>query len=60
MLRGYKTFIISLLITIFGALEAYDFTAFLTADNAAYTTAGIGALMFVLRAVTKTPMFNND
>ncbi len=56
-MTGFKTFIIALLIAIFGALEVFDFTTFLTVDNAGYVTAGIGIVMFILRALTKTPMF---
>lgn len=59
-MSGYKTFIIALLITIFGALETFDYTQFLTAENASYVTAGIGILMFGLRAVTKTPLFKAE
>lgn len=56
-MSGYKTFIISLLITIFGALEKFDYTQFLTEENTSYVVGGIGLVMFALRAVTKTPIF---
>lgn len=58
MLNGYKTFIVALLITILGALESFDFTQFLDAENAGYAATAVGVLMMILRAVTKSPMFD--
>jgi hypothetical protein len=55
MLSGYKTFLTALAITIFGALEALDFTQFLNAETAGIVTTVIGVIMAALRFVTKTP-----
>lgn len=60
MLNGYKTFVIAVLTAVFGALEAMDYTQFLTADNAGYAATGIGVIMFILRALTSTPMFKSN
>jgi len=60
MLKGWKTLTVALAITVFGALEAFDFTAFLTADIAGYVTTGIGIVMFVLRALTTTPLLKSE
>lgn len=60
MLNGYKTFVAALAITIFGALEAFDFTQFLNADTAGYVTTGLGIVMFILRALTSTPLFKDE
>ena len=57
-MQGYKTFIVSLLLTIFGALEAFDFTQFVGADNAGYIIVANGVIMYVLRRMTNTPIFN--
>ena len=60
MLSGFKTFLVALGLTIFGALETFDFTQYLSADNAGYVTTAIGVIMFLLRAVTKTPVFKSE
>lgn len=60
MLTGWKTFIVALAISVFGALEAFDFTQFLNADTAGYVTTGIGIVMFILRALTSTPLFKDE
>ena len=60
MLTGKKTVIVSLLITIFGALESFDFTQLLGGDIAGYVVTGIGIIMFVLRALTTTPILKNE
>lgn len=57
MLQGWKTFVVSLLITVFGALESFDFTQFLSENIAGYVVTAIGVVMFILRALTKSPMF---
>ena len=60
MLTGWKTFIAALLIAIFGALESFDYTAFLNAENAGYVTTGIAIVMMILRSVTNSPMFKDE
>lgn len=60
MLTGWKTFLVAIATAIFGALEALDFTQFLTEDNAGYATLGISLVMMVLRSVTKTAAFKAD
>ena len=60
MKTGYKTAIVALLITLFGALETFDFTAFLTPETAGIVVTVIGIIMFILRAVTKTPLFKSN
>lgn len=59
-MSGYKTIIFSLLLTVFGALEAFDFTSFLSADNAGIVTTVVGAIVALLRYVTKTPVFDKE
>jgi len=60
MLKGWKTFIVALLVSIFGALESFNFTEFLNADTAGYVTTGIGIVIFILRALTSTPLFQDE
>lgn len=58
MLTGFKTFAFAIALAIFGALETFDFTNFLDANNAGIVTTVIGAIVMLLRYVTKTSMFN--
>ena len=60
MLTGFKTFAVALALAVFGALESFDFTQFLDADNAGYVTTGIAVLMMVLRSITKTAPFKSE
>jgi len=60
MIKGWKTFLVALAIAVVSALEAFDFTEFLTADNAAYVTGGISVVMFILRTVTSSPVFKSE
>lgn len=57
MINGWKTFIFGLALTIFAALEKFDFTQYLTEDNAATVTGVIGFVVIVLRALTNSPIF---
>tara|TARA_R100000808_G_C2022909_1_gene70262 strand:- start:242 stop:424 length:183 start_codon:yes stop_codon:yes gene_type:complete len=59
MLKGWKTFLVALAVAVFGALEGFDFTSFLTEENAGYVTTAIGVVMFLLRSTTKTAVFKN-
>lgn len=52
--KGYRTFAIALAVTIFGALETFDWTEFVTDENAGIIVAVIGAIIGVLRAFTNT------
>lgn len=57
MINGWKTFVFGLALAIFGALEQFDFTQYLDADNAGTVTGIIGFVVIVLRAVTNSPIF---
>lgn len=60
MLQGLKTFIVAILIIVFGALETFDFTKFLSAETAGIVTTIIGIIMFILRTMTKTPPLKKE
>lgn len=60
MIKGFKTFLFALLLTVFGALESFDFTSYLTEENAGYAAAGVGIVVFILRSITSTPLFKNE
>ena len=60
MLKGKKTFLVAVLLAIFGGLESFNFTNFLTEDIAGYVTTGIAVIMMVLRAMTTTAPLKND
>ena len=57
-MNGYKTIIFALALTVFGALETFDFTSFLSAENAGIVTTLIGGAVAVLRYVTNSSIFN--
>lgn len=57
MLKGWKTVIVSFLIAGFGAVQGFDWATIVTDPQVAgWIGVGIGALMFVLRAVTNSPI----
>lgn len=60
MIKGWKTALFGLLLTIFGALEAYDFTQLLDADNAGIAASVVGVIVLILRALTSTPMGKSE
>ena len=51
-----KTAWAALATTIFGALQAFDFTTIANPQTAGYITMAIGVIMYVLRLVTKEPL----
>ena len=59
-MAGWKTFIFGLLVTIFGALETFDFTSFFGESTGGLITSAIGVIIMVLRAITKTPVFKSE
>jgi len=60
MLKGYKTFLVAISVTIFGALEHFDFTQFLSESNAGIVTLVIGLVMYVLRGITDTAPMSKE
>ena len=60
MLKGGRTALIGLLLTVLGALQGFEWTTIVSnPSTAGFIISGIGALMIVLRAITDTPMFNS-
>ena len=55
---GWKTVLVSLLLVIFGSLEQIGFIELIPAEYQGAVFAGIGSVMFFLRSITKTPIFN--
>lgn len=55
MFTGYKTYIASALVAVFGVLQATDWVSAFSNPKAALPTIGIAVLMAVLRTVTTTP-----
>lgn len=57
MLQGYRTIIVAIAVTVFGALAAVDWVTLLhNPRTAGYVVAGIGVVMAALRLVTTTPV----
>lgn len=59
-MTGLKTFLFGLAVTIFGALEGFDFTAYLGSEKAGYVTGVIGVIIMILRYLTTTPIFKSE
>ena len=59
MFTGWKTVILNVLVTLFGALVALDWTA-LSPTWGGLIIAGIGAVNIWLRTMTNTPVGSNE
>jgi len=59
-MRGWKTALAALLVTIFGALQSFFETVEMDNETQGYVLMGIGTGMAVLRALTSTPIFQDD
>lgn len=55
MLKGYRTFIASALMAIFGVLAIADWNAFLDNPQSGIMAVGSAILMAILRVFTTTP-----
>lgn len=53
-MKGWRTLGLNLGLTIFGFLEATDWTTVLGSDKAGWVVTGIGVANMVLRSVTTT------
>jgi hypothetical protein len=58
-MTGWKTFVINMALTIFGALETMDLTTIL-GSKAGIVLSIIGIVNMVLRSITKTPIFKTE
>jgi len=54
-MQGYRTYIASALLAIFGVLAATDWVSFLDNPQAGTVAVGSAVLMAVLRSITTTP-----
>jgi len=55
MLTGYRTYLVSALVAIFGVLQATDWNALFDNPGAGWVALGAALLMAVMRSITKTP-----
>ncbi len=55
MLVGYRTYIVSAMIAIFGVLEAADWNSFFDNPGAGLVAIGSAIIMAIMRAITTTP-----
>jgi len=55
VLKGYRTYVASGLLALFGVLASTDWVSFLSDPKAGVTALASAALMAVLRSVTTTP-----
>lgn len=52
---GYRTYIVSALIAIFGTLEAVDWNSFLDNPTAGLVAIGAAIIMAIMRSISTTP-----
>jgi len=55
LLQGYRTFIVSALMAVFGALALVDWNAFIDNPQAGIVAIFSAIIMAILRAFTTTP-----
>lgn len=55
MLQGYRTYLVSFLVAVFGILALVDWNAFLDDPQAGAVALGSAVLMAILRTITSTP-----
>jgi len=55
LLQGYRTFIVSALMAVFGALALVDWNAFIDNPQAGIVAIFSAIIMAILRAFTATP-----
>lgn len=55
MLQGYRTYVVSFLVAIFGLLAMVDWNAFLDDPKAGAVALGSAVLMAIMRTLTSTP-----
>lgn len=55
MLVGYRTYLVAVLMAVFGALAVVDWNAVLADPKAGWTLVASAVIMAVMRAVTTTP-----
>jgi len=59
-MRGWKTALSAFLITTVGASQTFFESVTMDADTQGYVLMGIGVLMAALRALTSTPIFQDN
>lgn len=60
MLKGKRTALVALALMIVGAVQGFDWATIVSDPTAVgWIGTGIGALMFVLRAITDSPILES-
>lgn len=59
-MRGWKTALAALLVTMLGAAQTFFEAVEMDGDTQGYVLMGIGVGMAALRALTTTPIFRDD
>lgn len=54
-MKGFRTYIIAVIVAIFGVLEMTDWSSFLDNPKAGAVALGSAILMAILRSITTTP-----
>lgn len=59
-MKGYRTYLVSALVAMFGVLEMTNWNAILDNPQAGMVALGSAVLMAVLRTMTNTPPASKD
>ncbi|MCR9093468.1 MAG: hypothetical protein NXI30_04570 [bacterium] len=59
-MKGWKTALVALLIVIFGGLQTFFESVEMDTSTQGWVLMGIGVVMTTLRAMTSTPIFQDD
>jgi len=59
-IKGFKTIMFTIIVSVFALLEMTDLTGVLSEDKMPYMVIGIGIINIVLRAVSTTNIGKNE
>lgn len=55
-LKGWKTLVVAILVTVVGALQSMDWATLVTTETAGFVLTVLGVTMAVLRFLTDSPV----
>lgn len=59
-MKGYRTYLVSALVAVFGVLEMANWSAILDNPKAGMVALGSAVLMALMRSITTTPPATKD
>lgn len=59
-MQGYRTYLVSALVAVFGVLEMTNWNAFLDSPKAGAVALALAVLMAIMRSITSTAPLSKD